>query len=63
MRDLPKIVGIVALVIGLVAFVPLVLIWSLNTLFGLGIGYSLSTWAAAFVLAALIGGSSSSSKR
>jgi len=29
---------------------PLAIIWSLNVLFGLGIGYTIKTWAAAFIL-------------
>jgi hypothetical protein len=36
---------IVLLVLGLVG-VPFLLIWSLNTLFSLGIAYSLVNWAA-----------------
>lgn len=33
---------------------PLLLIWSLNILFNLNIEYSLTTWAAAFVLGGVI---------
>lgn len=29
---------------------PLALIWSLNTLFGLGIAYTFKTWGAALIL-------------
>ncbi len=36
----------------LLVCVPLLLIWSLNTLFGLGIGYSLKTWLAMMILSA-----------
>jgi len=42
------IIFIIALMI-VVAFIvslPLALIWSLNTLFGLGIAYTLNTWGA-----------------
>jgi len=35
--------------------VPLVLIWSVNTLFGAGIEYTPWTWLAALILGALIG--------
>lgn len=43
--------GIVMLFTALVVIVPLALIWALNTLFGLGIPYTIWTWfAAAFLL-------------
>jgi hypothetical protein len=38
-----------------VVTLPLVLIWSLNTLFGLGIAYTFRTWLAALFLGALVG--------
>lgn len=34
----------------LVALWPFLVIWAVNTLFGLAIGYSWETWLAAFVL-------------
>jgi hypothetical protein len=37
-------------VVALVVLLPLGLIWSLNTLFGLAIAYSFKMWLAAFVL-------------
>ena len=37
-----------------VAIGPFLLIWALNTLFGLAIEYSFSTWAAAFVLGGVV---------
>ena len=51
------IVVLVVLIVG-----PLLAIWSLNTLFGLGIAYSIKTWFAALVLAGIVGKSSSSKK-
>ena len=36
---------------------PLLCIWSLNTLFGLGIAYSVSTWCAALILSMAVYGS------
>jgi hypothetical protein len=35
---------------------PFITIWSLNTLFGLAIGYTFETWAAAGVLNTLVSG-------
>ena len=51
-------VGCVLVVI-LAAVLPLVGIWSLNTLFGLGIAYGVKEWGAAAFLIALLGASSS----
>lgn len=42
------------LILFLVIFGPLLVIWSLNTLFGLAIEYSLTTWAAVVILNAFI---------
>lgn len=54
---------IIALVILVILFGPLLAIWSLNTLFGIGIAYTLSTWFAALVLTGLVGGTTISSSR
>ena len=45
------------MVLGVLAFTlgPLLLIWSINTLFMLGISYNISTWAASLVLLVLLG--------
>ena len=51
------IVGLVILIVLVVVFAPLLTIWSLNTLFGLTITYTIKTWLAALVLGALVGGS------
>lgn len=42
---------VVLLIVG-----PLLSIWALNTLFGLGIAYTLKTWAAAFILGGIVMG-------
>ena len=52
------IVGLVILIVLVVVFAPLLTIWSLNTLFGLTITYTIKTWLAALVLGAFVGGSS-----
>lgn len=46
----------VILVIALVMALPLITIWSFNTLFGMGIAYTVWTWLAAFWLHAIISG-------
>jgi len=51
-------IGIVVLIILLVIFMPVLAIWSLNTLFGLGIAYTFKTWLAALILSSIVGGSS-----
>jgi len=47
------------LIAALIVFMPLVAIWSLNTLFGLGIAYTFKTWCAAVILCGCITGSGS----
>lgn len=63
-----KIVGLAG--IGLLIFLPIALvigplavIWSMNTLFGLDIGYTFWTWLAALLLSACVHGSTSNSSR
>jgi len=41
---------------------PLALIWSLNTLFALGIAYTFKTWAAALILGGMLTTSASRNK-
>ena len=48
---------IVLIVILLIAVVPFTLIWSLNTLFAVGIVCSLKTWFAALIFAGMFGAS------
>jgi hypothetical protein len=48
-------VGFVALIVFLVAVGPLLLLWSLNTLFpALAIPYTIWTWLAALILGAAV---------
>lgn len=51
------VIALTVLALLLIVFSPLVSIWALNTLFGLGIQYSLATWAAAAWCSLLLGGS------
>jgi uncharacterized membrane protein YjdF len=54
--------GIAAIIIvAMLAFGPLLLIWSLNTLFSLGIAYSLKTWFAALIIGGAVGSKGSKS--
>lgn len=51
-----SIIGLIALVIALIVAGPLLLIWSLNTLFPvLAIPYTIWTWLAALILGATVG--------
>ena len=56
--SIPALIAIIVLCLILLACVPLLLIWSLNTLFGLGVAYSFKTWLATLVLAGAVGGAS-----
>ena len=40
--------------IGAIVFMPLAVIWALNTLFGLGIAYGFYEWLAVLVLSAFL---------
>jgi hypothetical protein len=40
----------IAIIIAIAVFMPLLYIWSLNTLFGLTIAYNIETWAAIVLL-------------
>ena len=53
---------LIGIAVLLIVFGPLLAIWSLNTLFGLGIAYTLKTWFAALVLAGIVGVSSAASR-
>ena len=41
---------IALLVVAAIVFVPLLLLWALNTLFGVAIAYTFKTWLAALIL-------------
>lgn len=62
MKDMND-VTIVLLGLAALILVPLAAIWSVNTLFGAGIVYSLSTWAASLVLVWLVAKSSSTGSK
>ncbi len=56
MRVLPLIgIGLIVATLAIVA-VPLCIIWSLNTLFGLAIAYTSKTWLATLLLSFVISG-------
>ncbi len=46
---------VIALLVGLIWFGPLITIWSVNTLFGLTIPYTLKTWFATLWLVGAVG--------
>ena len=48
-------IAIVIFIVALVALGPLVVIWALNTIFGLGIAYTIWTWLAMIILVAVFG--------
>jgi hypothetical protein len=48
---------LVLLLVALAIAGPLLVIWSLNTLFATGIEYTLATWFAALVLSGAVAGS------
>ena len=54
---------LVALVIVLIILEPLVAIWALNTLFGLGIEFTGWTWLAALALGFIMFGGTRQSKK
>jgi hypothetical protein len=47
----------VLIALGAIVAIPLITIWSFNTLFGMGIEYTAWTWLAAFWLQAVLTGS------
>ena len=47
----------ICLWLGLLVLVPLAAIWSVNTLLGLGIAYTVSNWFAVYVLITVFGAS------
>jgi hypothetical protein len=50
-------ISILLIALGAVVVVPLITIWSFNTLFAMGIEYTAWTWLAAFWLQAVLTGS------
>jgi len=52
-------VAVIAMIVG----GPLLTIWSLNTLFGLGIAFTYHTWLAALWLGTVVGGIASGNSK
>ena len=53
MTTIMKTFGVVfgiAIIVAIAVFMPLLYIWSLNTLFGLTIAYNIETWASIVLL-------------
>ena len=66
MNDGLKIIGIMLLIVlglVLIALVPLLNIWALNTLFGFAIPFTFTTWFAAVVLTSMVAPARYTSKR
>jgi hypothetical protein len=49
-----SIVAVFVLILLAIIFFPFAVIWALNTLFGLSIGYTFWTWLAVVVLSSII---------
>ena len=59
-----KMFGLILFLVAVIIFAPLISIWSLNTLFGLGIAYTFWTWAAIMWLQGIaFGGFAASAKK
>lgn len=55
-------ISLIVLIVALLLLAPFATIWSLNTLFGLGIAYSFWTWLAVVWLVGILGGTSATGK-
>lgn len=53
-----RMIALIILLVVVVAMMPLLLIWSINTLFLTGIAYTLKTWAATLVFVMFFGAAS-----
>lgn len=51
---------VLVLLIAVIIFIPIAVIWALNTLFALGIALTFKTWLATLVLSGIVYGGSSS---
>jgi len=60
--DMVRVLAFILLVVLLVILGPIITIWSLNTVFGLGIGYTIWTWLGTVWLQLLIVGSNIKTK-
>ena len=54
MKDFLTAVFLIAVIIVLIGIGPLLTIWSLNTIFLLGIAYNLKTWFATLFLTSIV---------
>ena len=54
---------IIPLIVLAFIFIPIALIWALNTLFALAIPFTVKTWAAALILGGIVSSSSVSKGR
>ena len=66
MKNLLEVGGVTLVIIAIIflgIFWPLVLIWSLNTLFGLGIAYTFINWLAMLVITISFGKASVNAKK
>ena len=58
-----KLIFYILIIVAIVILVPLITIWSLNTLFGLGIEYTIWTWLGSVWISAVFGGGQLYKKR
>jgi hypothetical protein len=58
-----SVIGAFIVMVLLVIFWPFVVIWALNTLFGLGLAYTFWNWLAMLVLSITFGSRSAQSQR
>jgi hypothetical protein len=63
MSDVVAGILVMLVVIALIIGFPLAVIWSLNTLFALGIAYTWKTWLSVIILSLVVGSSSGSTDK
>lgn len=52
MTDLVKLF-VILMALGIIVLYPLGILWAVNTIFGTGVPYTITTWGAAFLLVAV----------
>jgi len=57
-QEIGFIIFVIVLIIAAMIFLPLLAIWSVNTLFGTSIVFTIKTWFASLVLVGIVGGTS-----
>ena len=55
--------ALILFLVAIIVLAPLVTIWALNTVFGLGIAYTFWTWLGTLWLQGIIGGAVAATKR